>query len=114
MNVTRLLFGLLFFVLLSGPTFGHGLDHSDHGGSPGPAATEVADPGDEAPGPARQRHDVSGSFHCAVSASCAPLFLPSGVGALLPAVPARAGWRITGDAWRRSPVLERDPPVPRA
>jgi hypothetical protein len=112
--MTRLLFGLLFIVLLSGPAFAHGAGHVSHGGAPRAAATEVTDPGDEAPGPPGHRHDASVSFHCGVSASCAPLFLPSGVSALLPTVPAWTGWRITGDVSRRSPVFERDPPVPRA
>jgi hypothetical protein len=114
LNVTRLFLGVLFLVLLSGPAFAHGAGHAGHGGRPDAAATEMTVPGDEAPGPLHHRHDASVSFHCAVSASCAPLFLPAGDSAVLPTVPARAGWRITGDASRRSPVLERDPPVPRA
>jgi hypothetical protein len=111
--MTRLLFGLLFIVLLSGPAFAHGAGHVSHGGAPRAAATEVTDPGDEAPGPPGHRHDASVSFHCGVSASCAPLFLLSGGSALPLIAPGHMAWRIAADTLRRNPVLERDPPVPR-
>lgn len=110
----RLFFGLLFFFLVSGPAFGHGLGHQGHGGAAEPAVTHAVDRGADVPGPDRHRHDGSGSFHCAVSASCAPLFLLSGGGALAGTAPIHMSWPIAREAMRRGSVVERDPPVPRA
>lgn len=112
--MTRLLFGLLLLVLVSGPAFGHGLGDHGNGGTPVAAATQEADSGDETPAPARHRRDPSGSFHhCAVSASCGPLFLFSGASALPELTADHSGWQIAGDVLHRGSVPERDPPVPR-
>jgi hypothetical protein len=113
MLVIRLLLGVFLLFLVPETAFGHGLGHHGHGTAASGIQTETTRPADETPVPGRHRHDESVSFHCAVSASCAPLFLLSGGSALPGMAPAHASWQIAGDTLHRGPIIERDPPVPR-
>ncbi len=128
----RILFTLLTFLLISAPSFGHGLDQaaahrgaamtSDAGSVPmsgsvsesmsGPAVAASRIPG--VPDHRQHGSGDGGSLHCSVSTACTPLFNLAGEELQPRSCRGTASWAIAPENLRAGQVLKRDPPVPRA
>lgn len=124
----RILFTLLTFLLVSTPSFGHGLDQaaahrgaamtSDAGSGSmsesmsGPAVAASRMPG--VPGHRQHGSGDGGSLHCSVSTACTPLFNLTGDEVQPRSCRGTASWAVAPENLRAGQVLKRDPPVPRA
>lgn len=123
-----MLFTLLTFLLVSAPSFGHGLGQAAAHRADATASDAVSMPlsltvsmpaaaASRMPAaPPHHQHSPggSGSLHCSVSVACAPLFNFTGDEVQPRSRRGTASWAVAPENLLAGHVLKRDPPVPRA